>query len=204
MGYIAVLDVQVAGEQVEELAANVLVGAGFAVALVGEKLREVGIEQAVGDEVAEALEEIGGVGYAALREANALLAAVDAEERFGFGIEEVAEVFREDHGDAREIAQCGDDSPGLKLRKEAGREAGVAAEIDQTHGLLQAQVLNSLTDALLGDECLGCFTINLQIREICKRFRERVAGFRDVRGLDERVFVHEFDYINNFVMTSTK
>lgn len=57
-----VADAELAFEDVEELATVVLVlvGAGFAAA-VGEEFGEVGIELAVGDEVAEAFEEVHGL-----------------------------------------------------------------------------------------------------------------------------------------------
>ena len=168
VGNLSVPDVELTGEQEEELAADVLVGAGFAVALVGEELGEVGVEQAVGDEVTEALEVVGRVGDAGLRQTHALLAAMDTEEGLGFGIEEVAEVFREDHGDAGQVAQRGDDAAGLELREEAGGEAGVAAEIDQAHRLFEAQILDALADALLGYEGFSGFAVDLEIAEVGK------------------------------------
>ncbi len=86
---------------------------------------------------------------------------MDAEEGLGFGLEEVVEVFGEDHGDAGEVAEGGDDAAGLELREEAGGEAGVAAEFDEAHGFLEAEVLDALADAFFGDDGLGGLAVDL-------------------------------------------
>jgi len=182
---LAVLDVEVSGEEVEELAAGVLVGAGFAVALVREKFGEVGVEETVGNEVAEGLEEVGGVRHAGLGQAYALLAAMHAEEGVGFGIEEVAEVFGEDHGDACEVAEGGDDASGLELREEAGGEPGVAAEVDEAHGFFEPEVLDALADAFFRDEGFRGLTDDLEVAEIgrVRAWVEAGAGFGgEIRG----------------------
>ena len=62
--------------------------------------------------------------------------------------EEVAHIARENHGDARKIAQSRHDAAGFKLRKKAGGKARVAAEFDQAHGLALTQILDAVADAL--------------------------------------------------------
>ncbi len=132
---LAVADVEFTREQVEELEANMLMRLGFSPGLGGEELGEVGVELAVWHEVAEAFEEVAGVFDAALGQANALLGAVDAEELLGLRLEEIAEVFGEDHGNACEVAQGRDDAACLQLGEEAGGEAGMASEFHEAHGL---------------------------------------------------------------------
>ena len=76
----AVVHAERAGEHVEELAAGVLVRADGWPAFGGQELGEVGVDLAVGHQVAEALKEVGRVVDAGLRQAHAVLAAMDAEE----------------------------------------------------------------------------------------------------------------------------
>ena len=93
------------------------------------------------------------------------------------GLEEVGEVLGEDHGDAGQVAQRGHDAAGLQLREKAGGEAGVAAEFDQAHGLLEAEVLDALADALLRDDGFGGLAVD--------RARRRASGtaWRPLRRL---------------------
>ena len=90
---------------------------------------------------------------------------MDAEQGLRLGLEEVAEVLGEDHGDAGQVAQRRHDAAGLELRQEAGGEAGVAAKFDQAHRLLQAQMLDALADALLGDDRLGGLAVNMDVSQ---------------------------------------
>jgi hypothetical protein len=53
------------------------------------------------------------------------------------------------------LRRVGTTRPVSKLGEEAGGEAGVAAELDQAHGFLEAEVLDALADALLRDDGLG-------------------------------------------------
>ena len=171
-----------AGENVEELGTDVLVRAELAVAFVREELGEVGVELAIGNEVSEAFEVIRGVGHAGLREADAGVAAVDAEEGLGLGLEEVVQVLREDHGDSREVAQGGDNAAGFQLRQKAGGEAGVAAELDETHGFFEPEVLDALADALLADDVFGGFAIDGDVAEVAWRLREGMGWGRWIGG----------------------
>jgi len=147
----AVLDAEGAAHDVEELVAAVLVEV-----IVGEfaglELGEVGIELALGDEVAEAFEVVARLVDAGLRKAHAIGGAVDAEEGERDGAEKVVEVLAEDHGNAGEVTQGGNDSSGLELREEAGGEAGVAAEFGEAEGGFLAEGADAQADALLGDE----------------------------------------------------
>ena len=138
-----------------------LVGFRVSTGLHGQELGEVGVELPVGDEVTEALKEVAGVFDTGLGQAHAVFGAVDAEELLGLRLKEVAEVFREDHGDAGEIAEGRDDAAGLKLGEKAGGEAGVAPQFNQSHGLLQAEVFDPFPDAFLGDKSFSCFTSDL-------------------------------------------
>jgi hypothetical protein len=177
----AVLDAEGAAHDVEELVAGVLV-----VVVVGKfaglKLGEVRVELAFGDEVAEAFEVIAGMLDAGLREAHAIGGAVNAKEGERDGAEEVVEVLAEDHGDASEVAQGGDDASGLELREEAGGEAGVATQLREAERGLLTQGADAQTDALFGDE----------------RF-DSIAAYLDVGVIvreDGRIFVvGEKDYV---------
>lgn len=157
---LAVAYFERAGEEIEELAAGVLVRSRHTRGLEGKELGKVGVELAVGHEVAEALEEVGGVVDAGLRKAHSLAAPVDAEERLRLRLEEVAEVLGEDHGDAGEVAQGGDDAARLQLREKAGGESGVAAEFDQAHRLFQTQAFDAFADAFLCDEGFCCLAVD--------------------------------------------
>jgi hypothetical protein len=110
------------------------------------ELGKVGVHVAVGDHVAEALKEVGGLVDAGLREPDPLLAAMHAEEGGGLGFEEVRQVLGKDHGDAGEVAEGGHHSARFKLGKKAGGKARVLAELDEAHGLLEAEPLDALAD----------------------------------------------------------
>ncbi len=127
---------------------------------------EVRVHLAVGDLVAEAFEEVEGIVDAGLREAKAVFGEVWAEEGDGLGLEEVAEVFGEDHGDAREVAESGYDAAGFELGEKAGGEAGVAAELEQAHGFFEAQVADAGADALLGDEGFGFVAVDAHLGDV--------------------------------------
>jgi hypothetical protein len=148
---LAVLDGEAALHDVEELEATVLVEVVID-ELAGLKFGEVGIELAIGDEVAEALEVVAGIFDSRLGEADAVGGAVDAEEGEGNGAEEVVEVLTEDHGDAGEVAEGRNDATGLELGEEAGGEAGVAAELGEAEGRLLAEGPDAQADAFFGDE----------------------------------------------------
>jgi hypothetical protein len=158
---VGVANFERAFEQVKEFVAGVDVGADVNALFQRDELGKVGIDAAIGDHVAEVLEEVGGLFDAGLRQANAVGLAMNAEQAVRFGLEEVGEVFAEDHGDAREIAQGGDDAAGLELGEEAGGEAGVAAEFDQAHGLFEAEALDALADFLFNDDGFGGAGVNL-------------------------------------------
>jgi hypothetical protein len=160
--FLAVVgELELAREHVEELRAGVLVearGAGFA---RGQELGDVGRDLlAVGGEagdLAEGFVEVAGVVDAGLGEAVAVFGADDAEELGLVGLEEIAEVAGEDHRDAGEVAQRGHDAAGLKLREEAGGEAGVAAKLDEAHLFALAEVLDARAKVLGFEEGLGGF-----------------------------------------------
>ena len=137
------------------------VGADVNALFQRDELGEVGIDAAIGDHVAEVFEEVGGLFDAGLRQANAVGLAMNAEEAVRFGLKEVGEVFAEDHGDAGEIAQGGDDAAGLELGEEAGGESGVAAELDQAHGFFEAEALDAFADFLFNDDGFGGAGVDL-------------------------------------------
>jgi uncharacterized protein (TIGR01777 family) len=157
----AVMKAKLTFEEIEELISRVHVGLGRSLARDGNELGEVGVHVAVGDHVAEALKEISGLVDAGLRHADPLLAAMNAEEGSGLGLEEIGEVFGKDHGDAGQVAQGGHDAASLKLGKKAGREARVLSELDQAHGFLEAEPFDALTDMLFLNEALSGLGIDL-------------------------------------------
>jgi hypothetical protein len=114
-----VLDGEAALHDVEELEATVLVEVVVG-ELAGLELGEVGIELAIRNEVAKALEIVARILDAGLRETHTVGGAVDAEEREGDGAEEVIEILAEDHGDAGEVPECRNDATGLQLGEKAG------------------------------------------------------------------------------------
>ena len=79
----------------------------------------------------------------------------------GLRLKEVGKILGEDHGDARQVAEGGDDAAGFKLGEEAGGEAGVTAEFHQAHGLLEPEALDAFADAFFGDEGFGGFRVHL-------------------------------------------
>ncbi len=155
MGAVAVANLKVSLKKIEELVAGMDVGANVGAFASGDKFGKVGVELAVGDHVGQALEVVSRVVDAGLGEADALGAAMDAEERVGLGLEEVGEVAAEDHGDAGEVAEGGDDAAGFKLGEKAGGEAGVAAQFDEAHGALEAEAADAFANAFFGDEGFG-------------------------------------------------
>jgi len=159
---LPVRDPQSTSHDIEELEATMLVEVGVG-AFAGLELGEVGIELAVGNEIAEALEEVVRILCSGLRESHAVLDAMDAEDGLRSGIEEVVEVLAEDHRDLREVTQCGNDATGLELGEEAGREATVATEFDQPHGGPLTQSADPLTDALFLDEGFDCIATDLNV-----------------------------------------
>src|SRR5665213_1052448 len=171
----AMLDGKRSGQYEEELAAEVLVAACLASRGGGQELGKVGVELAVRDKVAQALKKVAGVFDACLRQTDAVLAAVDAEECLGLGLKKVIEVLREDHGDAGEIAQRGDDTASLQLGEKAGGEAGVTAQLDKAHGFLEAEMLDALADLLLGDDRFGRRTVHLDGGDVHHGVQARAA-----------------------------
>ena len=141
-------------EDVDHLDAGVAVRMEAGAVLAGEELGEAGAKAAFGDEDAEALGDVVGVGRA-VGKAEAFAAALDAEDAVSGGLEEPGEVLVEDEGDAGEVAEGGDDAAGFELREEAGGEAGEAAELDETHGALEAEALDALAELGGGEEGLG-------------------------------------------------
>jgi uncharacterized protein len=132
----------------------------------GEELCEVRVHVAVGNHVTQALEVIRRMVCAGLRHARALFAAVNAEEWLRLIFKEIRQVFGEDHRDAREIAQRGNDAPRLKLRQKAGGEAGLAAQLDEAHGFSEPQALDALADVFVGDEVLCGFFVDLRYARV--------------------------------------
>jgi hypothetical protein len=164
---LAVLDGEAAFHDVEELEATVLVEV-VVDELAGLELGEVGVELAIGDEVAEALEVVARIGDAGLREAHTVGGTVDAEEGEGDGAEEVIQILAEDHGDAGEVAQGGNDAAGFELGEEAGGEAGVAAEFGEAEGRFLAEGADAQADAFLGDEGFDGVATNLYVRVVLR------------------------------------
>ncbi len=182
---------EAAGEHVEELGAGVLVGAQGSCAVAvgggaGEELGDVGDDALAGGggveagDLAEGLEEVVGVVDAGLGEALAVGGADDAEELRLVRLEEVAHVAGEDHGDAGEVAEGGDDAAGFELGEEAGGEAGVFAELDQAHLLAEAEELDALAEALGFEQGLGRFGGDAGV--VCGVWRGLGGGDRSVCG----------------------
>ena len=116
-----------AAEDIDHLDAGVALRVQAGAVLTGEEFCEAGAEAAFGDEDAEAFGDVVRVG-GAVGEADAIAAALDAEDAVPGGLEEPGEVLVEDEGDAGEVAEGGNDAAGFELRQEAGGEAGEAAE----------------------------------------------------------------------------
>ena len=87
---LAMGDLQITGQDVEELRAWVLVGSLVALIVGREKFGEVGGDVAVVGNGAETFEKIAGEGSTSLRQAGTLVGADDAEEVFSFEFEKVA------------------------------------------------------------------------------------------------------------------
>ena len=105
------------------------------------------------------------------------------------GLEEPGEVLVEDEGDAGEIAEGGDDAAGFELREEAGGEAGEAAELDETHGALEAEALDALAELGGGEKGLGGGGVDgvvvgglVGLRVICGRNVQRFGGLNGHRS----------------------
>src|SRR5216684_511762 len=130
MRFVGVPDLQLAVQDVEKLVSGMHVRADLNVLLQRDKFRKIRIQLTVGNHVSEALEVVGGIVDSRLGQTNALLFAVDAEERVRLGFKEVRQIFAENHGYPGQVAQRGHDTPGLELGEEAGRKAGMAAEFD--------------------------------------------------------------------------
>ena len=149
---LAMPDVERARKQIKKLAAGMLMRTRHTALLHRQKLREVGIELPVRNVIAQALEEVRRVVGAGLRQAHALVASMHAKQRLRLRFEEVAQIFGEHHGDAREIPQRRHHPPRLQLRKKAGGEPGVTAKLHQPHRFLQPQMFDAFADAFLGDK----------------------------------------------------
>src|SRR3984957_14430136 len=76
MRHLAVPNVEGAREQIKKLAANMLVGSRRTALFFGEELRKVWIELTVGNQIPQALEEIGGIVCASLRQTYPVVAAM--------------------------------------------------------------------------------------------------------------------------------
>src|SRR5690349_11105358 len=124
-------NLKLSGGDKEELTAFVAMRSDFA--LAREKLCEIGVELPVGDEVAETFKIVVGVSGSGFREAKTFCTTMNAKESLRLRLEEVAEVFGEDHGDTGEVPQRGNDTSGFKLREEACREPGVTCKLCETH-----------------------------------------------------------------------
>ena len=165
----SVLYTEGAAHDVEKLEAAMLVEVGVRT-FPWLELCQVGVELAVGDQVAEAFEEIIRILGAGLREAHAIFGTMDTEDSLGCGTEEVVEIFTEDHCDPREISKGRDDSTGFKLGKEAGGEAGVLAKFDQTHRRILAKSSDAAANVLACDQGLNGIATDLDVRGIVQRW----------------------------------
>ena len=155
VGVVAVTNLQIALEQVQELITGVNVRAHLCRFSARNKLGKIRVELAIGNHIREALEIVGRVIDAGLGQTDTLRTAMQAEERMRLRLEEVGEIAAKDHGNAREIAQGGDDASGFKLREKTRGEAGMAAEFDKAHGALEAEAADSLADTLFCNKGLG-------------------------------------------------
>ena len=150
-------------QEIEKLAADMLMRARHAALLHRQKLREIGIELPVRNVIAQALEEVRRIVGAGLRQAYALVAAMHSKQRLRLRLEEVGQVLGEHHGDACQIPQRRHHAPRLQLRKKAGRETRVTAKLHQPHRFLQPQMLDAFSNALLGDKRFGGLSINMHV-----------------------------------------
>jgi hypothetical protein len=181
-----VLDAEGAAHDVEELVTSVLVEV-IVVEFARLELGQVGVELTFGDEVAEALEVIAGMLDAGLREADAIGGTVDAKERERDGAEEIVEVLAEDHRDAGEVAEGGNDTSGLELGEEAGGEAGMAAEFGESEGGFLAKGADAQADALLGDERFDGVTSHLNAGVVLRQCgRVLLLGKKNFFGKSRR------------------
>src|ERR1700728_82878 len=118
---VAVTDLQIPLQKIEELVARMNMRAHLGGLLRGHKLCEIRIELPVGHHVREAFEVVGRVVDSGLRQADPLRAAMYPEQRMWFGFKEVRQVSAEDHRNPRQIAQRRNNAASLQLREEAGR-----------------------------------------------------------------------------------
>ena len=152
-----------AREQIKKLASCMLMRTRHAAFLHRQKLRKVRIELPVRNLIAQALEEVRRVVGAGLRQAHALVAPMHTKQRLRLWIEEVAQILREDHGDARQIPQRRHHAPRLQLRQKAGREPGMTAQLHQAHRFLQPQMFDAFADAFFGDKRFCGLAIHMQV-----------------------------------------
>lgn len=124
---------ELAREHIEKLEPGVNMGFGLHLRRQRHEFRKIRVHVPVGDHVAKTLEGVGGRFDASLRHADAILLAVDAKHGSRLRIKEVRQVFRKNHGDARQVSQRGDHASGLKLREKAGGKTGVSPKFHQTH-----------------------------------------------------------------------
>src|ERR1700722_2066879 len=97
MGRLTVPDIKRSREQIEKLATGVLMRPWHAPLLQGQELCVVRIELPVRYMVAETLEEVCRVVGSGLRQPHSLVPAMHPEQCLRLRIEEVAQIFREDH-----------------------------------------------------------------------------------------------------------
>ena len=90
---VAMAQFQLALEYVEELEAGMHVRPGLNVLGQGNELGEVGIHVPVGHHVAQALEKVGRLVHAGLRQPYTVFAPMYAEHRLGFSLKKIRQIF---------------------------------------------------------------------------------------------------------------
>lgn len=113
---LAMLQAEFAVQDIEEFIAGMQVRPRFLGLRKWYEFGEIGVHVAVGHHIAEAFEVVAGRFHAGLRKADTILAPVHPKNGMRLGFEKVREVFGEDHGNARQVTECGHNAAGFELR----------------------------------------------------------------------------------------
>src|SRR5277367_859224 len=91
------------------------------------ELRMIGIELAIGNHVAQAFEIVGRIVDSALWQADPFLLPVHPKQCARLALEEIRQIFAEDHGNAGQVAQSWHHPAGFQLGEETCGKSGMSA-----------------------------------------------------------------------------
>ncbi len=143
--------------------------------IAGKELRHAGAQAAFRNENAKAFGVVIRLG-GTHGKADAILSALDAEDRGITTVEEVGKVFAEDQGEAGEVSKGRNDPACLKLGKEAGGQPSLFAQLDQPHGTFEAKTFDALAEPSFGEELLGGFGVDGRAKAVLVRTAEVVGA----------------------------